>query len=207
MASSPATRASLLVRLGDAQDTAAWTEFVAIYAPLVYGFGRKHGLQDADAADLTQDVLRSVNSAIARLAYDPERGSFRGWLFTIVRNKLRNFLSRQSGHDRGKGGTSAQVLLEAQPQRQDEQIAAWDREYEERLFRWAADKVRDSFEVTTWQAFWLTAVEGQNASAVSQRLGLSVGAVYIAKSRVLARLREQVAAWHGDSSPEAGTRS
>jgi RNA polymerase sigma factor (sigma-70 family) len=198
MANSPTTRPSLLGRLGDARDHAAWSEFVAIYAPLVYGFVRKQGLQDADAADLTQDVLRAVSGAIGRLEYDPARGSFRGWLFTIVRNKLRNFLSRQPWEGQGQGGTSAQMLLEAQASGEEEQAAAWEREYEERLFRWAADKVRDGFEDATWQAFWLTAVEGQNAKAVSARLGMSVGAVYIAKSRVLARLREQVRALQGE---------
>jgi RNA polymerase sigma-70 factor (ECF subfamily) len=87
MADSPTTRPSLLVRIRDPQDSQAWTQFVEVYAPLVYGFARKHGLQDADAADVTQDVLRAVAGAAGRLEYDPQRGSFRGWLLTIVRNK------------------------------------------------------------------------------------------------------------------------
>src|SRR5437667_2293010 len=113
MADSPTTRPSLLGRLGDARDHAAWSEFVAIYAPLVYGFARKHGLQDADAADLTQDVLRAVAGAVGRLEYDPQRGSFRGWLFTIVRNQLRNFRSARARHEQGRGDTDAQKWLEA----------------------------------------------------------------------------------------------
>jgi RNA polymerase sigma-70 factor (ECF subfamily) len=190
MSDSPLTRPSLLVRIRDRQDSQAWSQFVAIYAPLVYGFARKHGLQDADAADLTQEVLRSVAAAAGRLDYDPQRGSFRGWLFTVVRNKLRNFLASRARQCQGSGDTSAQILLEAQPARKEEQD--WDEEYEQRLFAWAATQVRDGFHDSTWQAFWQTAVEGKGAAEVAESLEMSVGAVYIAKSRVLARLREQI---------------
>src|SRR5947199_835828 len=110
MGDSLTTRPSLLVRLRDARDAAAWARFVDVYAPLVYGFARKHGLQDADAADLTQDVLRRVSQAAGRLEYDPERGSFRGWLFTVVRNALRTFLDRQARQCQGAGGTDAHQL-------------------------------------------------------------------------------------------------
>src|SRR5215510_11939375 len=92
MQESPATRVSLLVRLRDGSDAEAWHEFVHLYAPVIYGFARKRGLQDADAADLMQEVLRSVSTAAQRLEYDPSRGTFRGWLFTVTRNKVLNFL-------------------------------------------------------------------------------------------------------------------
>src|SRR5262245_8405404 len=97
------TRPSLLVRIRDARDSEGWSQFVEIYAPLVYGFARRHGLQDADAADVTQDVLRAVARSARRLEYDPRRGSFRGWLFTIVRNELRDFFRRcqRLGHASG----------------------------------------------------------------------------------------------------------
>src|SRR5437870_8680075 len=108
MSDSPITRASLLVRLRDAQDEWAWSQFVEIYAPLVYGYARKHGLQDADAADLTQDILRTVAGAVGRLEYDPQRGSFRGWLFTVVRNRLRDFLASQRRHCQGSGDPGVQ---------------------------------------------------------------------------------------------------
>src|SRR3954464_229735 len=91
MADFPPTRASLLVRLRNRHDEAAWAEFVDLYAPLVYGYARKQGLQDADAADLSQDVLGAVCGAVGRLEYDPRRGAFRNWLFTVVRNKLSNW--------------------------------------------------------------------------------------------------------------------
>src|SRR3954469_7131603 len=88
MAEIPPTRASLLVRLRDRRDQEAWTEFVDLYVPLVYGYLRKQGLQDADAADLCQEVLGAVAGAVGRLEYDPARGAFRNWLFTVVRRKL-----------------------------------------------------------------------------------------------------------------------
>jgi RNA polymerase sigma-70 factor (ECF subfamily) len=192
MIEEPTTRPSLLLRLRDPRDSPAWGQFVDVYAPLVYGFGRKHGLQDADAADLTQEVLRAVAGAIGRLEYNPARGSFRGWLFTVVRNKLRNFLAARERQERGQGDSAAQKWLEAQPAPEGEQAAQWEREYEQRLFTWAAEQVRGGFQDATWQAFWRTAVENQSAQAVATALGLSVGAVYIARSRVLARLREQI---------------
>lgn len=196
MAESPATEPSLLARICDARDGQAWTRFVEIYAPLIYAYARKHGLQDADAADVTQDALRAVARAIGRLEYDPEKGSFRGWLFTIVRNLLRNFGTSRQRQVVGTGDTSAQDLLEAQPAREDELAALWDQEYEQRLFTWAASQVKGGFEESTWQAFWQTAVEGNDAKAVAAALNLSVGAVYVSKSRVLARLRERIQFLH-----------
>src|SRR4051794_28075980 len=98
MEQPPATRASLLVRLRDPQDGEAWRQFVQLYASVVYGFARRRGLQDADAADLMQDVFRAVSAAIGRLDYDPQRGSFRSWLYTVTRSKLYNFLDGQKRH-------------------------------------------------------------------------------------------------------------
>src|SRR5208337_3738904 len=134
---------------------------------------------DADAADLTQDVLRAVAGAVGKGSYDPQKGSFRGWLFTVVRNKLRDFLAREARRSQGKGGTSVQKLLEAQPAAEQTRAAEWDQEYEERLFAWAAEKVRGGFRDSTWQAFWQTAIEGQTPAGAAQALGMTVGAVYI----------------------------
>lgn len=192
MSNAPATRVSLLVRLCDARDDGAWSQFVELYAPLVYGFARKHGLQDADAADLTQDVLTAVSGGIRRLDYDPRRGSFRGWLFTVVRNKLRNFIAAQKRPGRGTGDTDAQQLLQELPAREEDQNAWWDQEYEQRVFAWAAEQVRGAFQESTWQAFWQTAVEGMTGPEVARALGLSVAAVYLAKGRVMARLKELI---------------
>jgi len=191
MTAPPLTRASLLVRLRDPNDTEAWKDFVRLYATVIYGFARKRGLQDADAADLMQEVLRSVAGAVGRLDYDPIKGTFRGWLYSITRNKIYNFLESRRRHPRGTGDSNAHQRLEEQPGREAE-ADEWDREYERKAFAWASDRVRPEFQPNTWQAFWLTAVEGQNAKDAGRRLGLSPGAVYVAKSRVLARLKEEI---------------
>jgi RNA polymerase sigma-70 factor (ECF subfamily) len=190
MTPSPQTRPSLLVRLKDAADHEAWRQLVELYAPLVYRFVRRRGLQDADAADLTQEVLRAIAGAAGDFEYDPQRGTFRGWLFTVARNKLHTFLKRQHRRRQHTEEVSEQRLL--QEPAPDDEIALWEQEYEQRLFDWAAEQVRGYFQDSTWEAFWHTAVEGRAAKDVAERLGLSIGAVYIARSRVLARLREQV---------------
>jgi RNA polymerase sigma-70 factor (ECF subfamily) len=191
MPEAPQTQPSLLVRLRDARDDRAWAQFVDMYAPLVYGYARRRGLQNADAADLTQMVLRAVASAIQRWDYDPQRGSFRGWLFTIVRSKLATFLGRERYRCRGTGDTATQLRLEAQPAPEDDS-AIWDREYEQRLFAWASEQVRGQVQRATWEAFWQTAIEGKPGKEVASSLGLSLAAVRLAKSRVLARLRALV---------------
>ena len=187
MTTSPHTRPSLLVRIRDVADREAWRQFVELYAPLVYRFARRRGLQDADAADLTQEVLQAVARGSGRLEYDPRRGTFRGWLFTVARNKLHTFLRKQQRLTRRSEPVDFALLAEP-----EQEAALWEQEYEQRLFDWAAEQVRGHFQDNTWQAFWQTAVENRPSREVAEHLGLSVGAVYIAKSRVLARLREQV---------------
>ena len=190
---SPETRASLLLKVRDGSNAGAWREFVELYGPVVYGFARKRGLQDADAADLMQDVMRSISSTIGRLDYDRNQGTFRGWLFTVTRNKVFNFLSARRHRTQGTGGTTANRLLETEPET-DDGSEAWEVEYQRRLAALAMERVRDEFHENTWRAFWLTAVEGLPAAEVTQRVGLSPGAVYVARSRVLARVREEVQA-------------
>lgn len=188
---SPVTRASLLVQIRDGSNHTAWQEFMRLYGPVVYGFARKRGLQDADAADLMQDVMRSVSSAIGRLDYDRKQGAFRGWLFTITRNKVFNFLSARRIRPRGSGDTSTNKLLDSHPD-SDEGEEEWEVEYQRRLAALAMERVKGEFQENTWRAFWLTAVEGVAAAEAGKQVGMSPGAVYVAKSRVLARLKEEV---------------
>jgi RNA polymerase sigma factor (sigma-70 family) len=192
MQEMPVTRVSLLVRLRDGHDAQAWRDFVDRYGPIVYGFARRRGLQDADAADLTQEVLRSVAGSVGRLDYDPRRGTFRSWLYTIARNKVYTFLDGQRRRAHGSGDSDAQQRLEEQPDRELDLAAAWDLEYERRLAALAMDRVQGEFQPATWQAFWKTAVEGQSAKETGAALHMSPGAVYVAKSRVLARLKEEI---------------
>src|SRR5436190_18673733 len=158
MHESPATRASLLVRLRDGGDTGAWQEFVHLYAPVIYGFARKRGLQDADAADLMQDVLRSLSTAVHRLEYDPVRGTFRGWLFTVTRNKVFNFLESRSRRVQGSGDSRVQQRLEQHADADGALSGAWEADYQRNLAAQAMERVKSEFQAGTWQAFLLTAI-------------------------------------------------
>jgi RNA polymerase sigma-70 factor (ECF subfamily) len=191
MADIPVTRASLLVRLRDPQDEVAWTSFVDLYAPVVYGYLRKQRLQDADAADLTQDVLRAVAGAVGRLDFDPRRGQFRNWLFTVVRRKLWKWRATPANRICASGDDATDRLLQQHPAPADDE-AAWQAECRQQLFSWACTQVRPEVTDATWQAFWRTAVEGQPGKRVAADLGMTVAAVYCARSRVLARLKEML---------------
>ena len=196
----PVTRPSLLARIRDLSDSQAWAQFVESYAPVVLGYALRHGLQEADADDLAQEVFRAVARAAPELRYDPARGRFRAWLFTVTRNKLRNLLAAQK-RDRCDNGDSRGAGFLARQPAPAEEADLWDRECRRQLFRRAAEQVQGQFEETTWKAFWRVAVEGGEPAAVARQLGISLGAVYIAKSRVLKCLREQINAWH-EQEPE-----
>lgn len=188
---SPVTRASLLVRLRDSTNHEAWREFLQLYSPLVYGFVRNRGLQDADAADLLQEVLRSVSGSIGRLDYDKQKGGFRAWLFTITRNRLSTYLSSRS-NNAAAADSAIQQMLEAEPDRSGSLEDEWEREFQRQLTAKAMQAIESDFEGRIWQAFWLSAVDGVSAADVSKTLSMSTGAVYVAKSRVLARLKTEI---------------
>jgi RNA polymerase sigma factor (sigma-70 family) len=162
----------------------------------VYRYSRRRGLQSTDAADVTQEVFRGIARSIRRFEYDPSRGRFRAWLITVTRNKLRDFLARREGEAQGAGGTVAQDRLEAVASLDDEE-AFIEGEYRRCLFDWAAKEIRGEFEETTWQAFWQTNVGGKSTQELAASLSISAGAVYIARSRVLARLRQKISQVEG----------
>ena len=189
MSSSPQTRPSLLIRIRDARDTIAWSEFIEIYAPLIHAYACTRGLQDADAADVTQEVLHSIANHAERFNYDPSRGSFRGWLFRITLNKLRDLVTRRKAHAVGSGDTRVlDVLANTPASAADED--AWNQHHAWRLFLWAAEKARVDFREKTWQAFWRTTVEQQAVDKVAADLNLSPGAIHVARCRVVARVKE-----------------
>jgi len=190
MNSSRATRSSLIWRLRNIDDEQAWNEFVRLYTPLVFGHCRRHGLQEADAADVAQEVMRVAARAMPEFQYDRTRGKFRGWLLQTTRNRLYKFFSRKEHAPQPASETSLERLLDQDPTA-DEQLR-WEEEYRQRVFAWAAEKARPEFQPSTWDAFWLTAVESISVKEVAGRVGISVGAVYIARSRVTARLRELI---------------
>lgn len=180
-----------MIRLRNSHDEQAWGQFVDIYAPLIHAYGLHHGQQDADAADLAQEVLQAVATHAGQFDYDPRKGSFRGWLFAITRNKLRNDLARRKNHPKAAGGTDMRRMMDEVP---DELVSEefWNQEHQRRLFHWAVGRIRQDFQQTTWDAFWRTAVEEKTAAHVARELNISVGAVYIARSRVLTRLRDEI---------------
>jgi RNA polymerase sigma-70 factor (ECF subfamily) len=176
----------------DAGDEAAWSQFVAIYTPLIFGFCRGRGLNETDSSDVTQEVLKAVAGALPRFQYEPGRSTFRNWLFTVVRSKLNNFITAQARWPKPAGQTTLQQFAEVAEAGSDEE--AWRREHQSHLVRWAADQICSEYKEGTWQAFWRTSVLGQDPEQVAGELGLSVNAVYIARSRVTSRLKEVIEA-------------
>lgn len=184
------TRPSLLVRIRDLRDEMAWGEFARLYTPFIYRVARQSGLQDADASLVAQDVLVTVARTIHRFDYNPKTGSFRGWLKVVTRSRLSDFLRNQGREVQGTGDTGMLRVIDEQPDVSQPNL--WEQEFRRTLFKWAVDRIRCDFEDTTWQAFWQTSVGGRATRDVAETLELSVGAVYIARSRVLARLRKEI---------------
>ena len=189
----PETRPSLMLRLRESQDHQAWAEFVSIYEPLVLRVLRQRGLQEADARDVTQQVVLAVTQAVERWQPDGREASFRRWLFAIARKLALKLVQRGSPERgparRGVGGSDMLKLLGSLPEPEHRTEVAFDDEYRNEVFRWAADQVRSEFRETTWQAFWQTCVMNEAITEAANRLGMSTGNVYVARSRVIARLR------------------
>jgi len=192
MSKTPETRLSLLLRLRDRADHAAWEQFVQIYRPLIYRLARRKGLQHADAEDLAQHVLMAVMHAIGSWEPNRQRGRFSTWLHRVAQNAIINALSR-ARPDRGAGDSKHVELLAQQPAPAGPDSDLVHLKYRRELFRWAAWQVRAEFRPDTWQAFWLSTVEGLAVEDVARRVGKSVGAVYAARSRIVRRIRELVA--------------
>lgn len=199
MSRVPETRASLILRLPSTGDAEAWEEFASIYEPFVYRFARRGGLQDADARELVQDVMLSVAKAVGRWKPDSNRARFRTWLFRIARNQLIDALGKRQRQLTANGGTSFFGHLSELSEENKTTDQLMRLEHRRVLFRWAAERIEASVRPTTWRAFWMTAVETQSAENVAETLGLTPGAVYIARSRILAKLRDEVSRWEDDN--------
>ena len=191
MTELPETSESLLLKLRDADDAAAWERFVAVYRPAVVRLARRRGLQAADAEDLAQQVMGSVSRAIGDWRKDPERGTFRSWLFRIARNACVNALTRRP-RDAARGGTSVAEQLDRRPDAADAVDRLIEEEHQRAVFRAAAEEVAAEFEEATWLAFWLTTIDDLSVDQAAEELGKSPGAVYAARSRVMRRLKDKV---------------
>jgi RNA polymerase sigma-70 factor (ECF subfamily) len=181
------------VRQNEAQ---AWHELAAIYLPLVYTWCRQSGVSPDDAGDVSQEVFRAVHRTVAVGDFRRERAgdSFRGWLWTITRNKIRDHFRAAAARPVAVGGTDAQIRLAELPEVEPDSLTAAPMTgvSQSPVFG-ALELVRTEFADKTWQAFWRTTVLEQETSQIAADLGLSVNAVRLAKSRVLRRLRERLA--------------
>jgi RNA polymerase sigma-70 factor (ECF subfamily) len=189
---STGTSRSLLERV-KAAEAPAWDRLVQLYAPLVYHWCRRWGLKEEDIADIFQEVFLAVATHIAGFRKDRASDTFRGWLRTISRNKVLDHYRRLGREPGGVGGSEAQYRLSALPAPVVPEEPSQEEDQAERsLFLRGLDGIRAEFEPRTWQAFWKTAVEGRLPRDVAAELAMSAGAVRVAKSRVLHRLREEL---------------
>ena len=187
------TSSSLLERI-KACEQDAWVRLVQLYSPLIYAWCRQFGLQAADAADVGQEVFRAVARKISDFRRDRPGDSFRAWLRTITRNRVRDHFSALAVRAQGHGGSDAQIQLQQIPANIETDSAVSseaDNLEAGLLYRRAMDLIRSEFEDRSWQAFWSVVVEEQSPDSVAERLGLSRNAVYLAKSRILRRLRAE----------------
>lgn len=196
---TPATRISLLQRLLDRDDAEAWEAFDAIYRPVIYRLLGKWGLQEADRHEVAQEVFSAVSQSLRKFHHREDIGSFRGWLTTITRNKLVDMLKSRERLPESIGGSDFQTWLAECPQPESlasagQGLSRWDLEQRRALFAWAAKKVQHKVQPSTWRAFQQTAVRGVAPCDVAKEMKTTVGWVYVARSRVLARLRELVEA-------------
>ncbi len=178
---------SLLTRVRGS-DAVAWRRLVDLYSPLIYHWARRAGLDEADAADVVQDVFAAVHGRVGAFDRDREGGTFRGWLRTITRHKVSDCLRKHQRHPTAEGGTDALDRLNQAAVPEDDDAAADDAG----VTRRGLDLIRAEFTEKTWAAFHGTALDGRPAAEVARELGMSLGAVYIARTRVFKRLREEL---------------
>lgn len=192
MPQPPETRETLIRRLPNVADAEAWEVFVEIYEPLLFRLARGRGMQSADAEDYVQEVLAAIVRNINRWVASENRGSFRAWLFRIAFNLGINFLTRPKHQRLGAGGSvSARMLAEA-PDASADSSEQFLKEYRRELFRWAAERVREQVSERQWMVFWQTTVEERPISEVAEESAMSVGSIYIARSRITKRIREMI---------------
>jgi RNA polymerase sigma-70 factor (ECF subfamily) len=183
---------SLLVRLRT-MDSDAWEQLLSLYAPLVYHWCQKMGLEEQDIPDVVQEVFKSVSTGIHRFHKDRPDDTFRGWLRTITRSKAFDHYRRQQRQPKATGGSVAQRrMTEFEDFVDDESVDQSGDSAYDALFLRALDVIRNDFHEHTWQAFWRVVVDGRSAAEVAEELSMRPGTVRVAKSRVLHRLRQEL---------------
>jgi RNA polymerase sigma-70 factor (ECF subfamily) len=180
-------------------DPLAWARLVALYAPLVAAWCERWGVARQDVVDVLQDVFAAVARNLPRFRKDQPCDTFRGWLATIAKNKVRDYYRRRSHRPAAAGGTEASLRL-AQVADPQTLIDDWDTADDEGfgdVLERALDAIRGEFQEHTWRAFWAIVVEGRATQDIAAELAMQPGAVRVAKSRVLSRLRREL----GDNVP------
>jgi RNA polymerase sigma-70 factor (ECF subfamily) len=180
------TSVSLLERLRRPDEARAWERFVELYTPLLLHWTRRAGLQPSDAADMLQDVFATLLEKFPHFTYEPGQ-SFRGWLRTVLMNKWRNDLRRRARAPLANAAELSGLVGD------DALDAYWDDEHRRHLVRRALELMQADFEPRTWKACWELVVAGRPGADVAAELGMTENAAYIAKWRVLRRLREELA--------------
>jgi RNA polymerase sigma-70 factor (ECF subfamily) len=193
--SPPETRASLLVKIRDHQNASAWQDFTDLYTPVIRKTALRMGLQIADVENVVQEVLLAVSQSIDQWLDNPQRGSFRGWLSRIAKNKTLDLLTRKA--TRPESGPSRE--WDAIPAALSSLSSYWDQEYRWELFVRAAKHVREAVSEATWQAFWLSTIENRPIADVARQLGVRQGVVYLSRCRVLDRIRKLVKQWESEA--------
>jgi RNA polymerase sigma-70 factor (ECF subfamily) len=179
----------LLAGLKDHQ-AEAWRRLLGLYGPVVFGWCKSNGLQASDAEDVVQEVFRTVLTRISEFRRGRPGDTFRGWLWTITRFKIGDHLRRRAAQPHAAGGSEARDRLEQVPASSISESSEADRATTRALYQRALDLIRGEFEEVSWQAFWGVVGEGHRPADVAADLGISLNAVYLAKSRILRRLRE-----------------
>ncbi len=185
------TASSLLVRI-KAHDPEAWQRLTDLSGPLVYHWCRRHLQHPDDAADVFQEVFSSVARSVDGFLLRQNGGTFRGWLYTITRNKIHDFYRVKAQRIDAAGGSVAQDMLAQVPDIDDESLDSTHIGETVNLFHRALDLVKCDFEDRTWQAFWRSAVENEPTNEIAADLGMTANNVRQAKSRVLRRLRQEL---------------
>lgn len=183
------TRHSLIVRLKDEQNELAWEEFVVQYEAFLQRFAVRQGVPERHVADVVQNILLAIARSIDGWQPDGQAASFRRWLATVARNVVIKFMTRERRQASGQGGTEVLDLLQGVAAEPDaDQI----QRYEHEFIVWAAEQVRSEFIETSWVAFWATIIEGRSVSKVAAELRISPGSIYMSRSRIMARIRQQM---------------
>jgi RNA polymerase sigma-70 factor (ECF subfamily) len=190
MKSSPETRYTLIGKLRDPKDAEAWAEFTSIYQPLIFRICRARGLQHADATDVTQEVLAKIADVIDRFDHTAEGANFRGWLYRVTRNLVMDFFRHQKKDLLVQADVAIQLADDKSPTK--EESAEFQVEFQRQIFWLVAQNVRVQVKPATWDAFWQTEVQRRPVKDVAKELNMTTGSIYVARSRVIARLKKEV---------------